>query len=118
MVSSATSRWPLPNSSAARATKWFTAGNRRGVRAAGGSSADDVQAVEVFAEPAGAHRVFEGGVGGGDDADVDGEGAGLAERRDLAGFEEAREFGLEVEPELADFVEEEGAFRAVRMRPS
>ena len=37
--------------------------------------ADDVEAVEeVFAEPAVADGVFEVGVGGGDDADVDGEG--------------------------------------------
>ena len=36
-------------------------------------------------------------------------GAGLAERRDLAGFEEAEQLGLEVEAELADFVEEQGA---------
>ena len=36
-------------------------------------------------------------------------GEGL-EGGDLAGFEEAEQFGLEVEAELADFVEEEGAF--------
>ena len=36
--------------------------------------------------------------------------AGLAERGDLAGLEKAEQLRLEVEPELADFVEEEGAF--------
>ena len=72
--------------------------------------ADDVEAVEeVFAEPAVADGVLEVGVGGGDDADVDGEGAGLAERRDFTRLEEAEQLGLEVEAELADFVEEEGA---------
>ena len=72
--------------------------------------ADDVEAVEeIFAEPAGAHRVFEVGVGGGDDADVDGESGGLAERGDLARLEEAEQLRLQVEAQLADFVEEEGA---------
>ena len=72
--------------------------------------ADDVEAVEeVFAEAAGADGVFEVGVGGGDDADVDGQRAGFTERGDLAGFEEAEQLGLEVEAELADFVEEQGA---------
>src|SRR5207247_4192724 len=72
--------------------------------------ADDVEAVEeIFAEPAGAHRVLEVGVGGGDDADVDGEGGGLAERGDLARLEEAEQLRLQVEAQLADLVEEEGA---------
>jgi len=49
-------------------------------------------------------------VGGGDDADVDGQRAGLAERRDFARLEEAEQLRLQVEAELADFVEEQGAF--------
>ena len=41
------------------------------------AEADDVEAVEeVFAEASVADRVFEVGVGGGDDADVDGQRAG------------------------------------------
>ena len=51
----------------------------------GDREADDVQAIEeVFAEPAGADGVFEIRVRGGDDADVDGQGGGLAEGGDLA----------------------------------
>src|SRR5262245_25814788 len=71
---------------------------------------DDVEAVEeVFAEAPLADRVVEVRVGGRDDADVDGHRPRFAERRDLARFEEAEELWLEVESELADFVEEEGA---------
>src|SRR5262249_4709068 len=55
-------------------------------------------------------RLLEVRVGGGDDADVDGDRAGLAERRDFAGLEKAEQLGLEVESELADLVEEEGPF--------
>src|SRR4029077_8134254 len=65
---------------------------------------------EVFAEPAGADGVLEVRVGGGDDADVDGEGAGLAERGDFTRLEESQQLRLEVEAEFSDFVEEEGAF--------
>ena len=73
--------------------------------------ADDVEPVEeILAEAAGADGVLEVAVGGGDDADVDGQGRGLAERGDFTGLEEAEELGLEVEAELADLVEEEGAF--------
>ena len=81
--------------------------------------ADDVQAVEeVFAEFAVADGVFELRVRGGDDADVDGQGSGLAEGRDFARFEEAEELGLEVESEFADFVEEEGAVAGGVIKPS
>ena len=100
------------NSSAARATKWLTKPgiSSRRSRSGGIDEADDVEAVEeVLAEAAGADGVFEVGVGGGDDADVDGQRAGLAERRDFARLEEAEQLRLEVEAELADFVEEEGA---------
>ena len=73
--------------------------------------ADDVETVEqVFAKPARVDGVLQVRVGRGDDADVDGDRARLAERGDLAGFEEAQELGLQVESELADFVEEERAF--------
>jgi hypothetical protein len=48
-------------------------------------------------------------VGGGDDADIDLADGGLADALDLAAVEDAQELGLEVEGELADLVEEEGA---------
>ena len=71
---------------------------------------DDIQAVEqIFAEPTVVDRCLEVGVGRGDDADVDGQRRGLAERGDLARFEEAEQLGLQIEAQLADFVEEEGA---------
>src|SRR5204862_7950946 len=76
--------------------------------------ADDVETIEdVFAEASNANGVFEVGVGGGDDADVDLKRALLAERRDLARFQEAQEFWLQVESEFADLVEEQGAFAGV-----
>ena len=71
---------------------------------------DDVQPVEqILAEPALLHQALEVGVGRGDDADVDGEGVRLAERVDLAGLEEAQQLRLQVETELADLVEKQGA---------
>ena len=72
--------------------------------------ADDVEAVEqVLAESAVPDQAFEVGVGGGDDADVDGEGRRFAERTDFAGLEEAEELRLQVEAHLADLVEKERA---------
>ena len=100
------------NSSAARSTKWLTRAGDFVAPLAERADAegDDVEAVvEVFAEASVADRVVEVGVGGGDDADVDGQRPRFAERRDLARFEEAEELRLEVESELADFVEEERA---------
>ncbi len=71
---------------------------------------DDVEAIEeILAEASLAHHLLEVGVGGSDDADVDVDRLGLAERMNLVRLEEAKEFGLDVEPELADLVEEEGA---------
>src|SRR3989441_6582317 len=71
---------------------------------------DDVQAVEeILAELAFAHELFEVLVSGGKDADVHGQRGRFAERRDFTRFEEAEQLGLEVEAQLADFVEEEGA---------
>ena len=74
------------------------------------AQADDVEPVEqVLAEAPVLDLLFEVGVGRGDDADVDGERRGLAERADLAGLEEAQQLGLQVEAELADLVEKERA---------
>ena len=72
--------------------------------------ADDVEAIEqILAESAVPDQAFEIGIGRGDDADVDGEGRRLAERTDFAGLEEAEQLWLQVEAELADFVEKERA---------
>src|SRR5437773_958718 len=77
--------------------------------------ADDVQAVEeIFAELTGVHGLFEIGVRGGDDADVDRQGGWLAERGDFPRLEKAQELGLQIEPQLADFVEKQ---RAAARRP-
>ena len=71
---------------------------------------DDVEAVEeVLAEAAVGDQRVEVGVGGGDDADVDAMGPGLAERMDLARLEEAQQLGLHVEADVADLVEEQRA---------
>src|SRR5439155_10201726 len=69
--------------------------------------ADDVETVEeILAKAVVADEQLEIGVGGRDDPDVDRERR-FAERRDLSRLEEPQELGLEVEAELADFVEEE-----------
>ena len=74
------------------------------------AQADDVQPVEqVLAEAPVLHLLLDVGVGRGDDADVDGERGGFADRADFAVLEEAEELGLQVQAELADLVEEERA---------
>ena len=76
----------------------------------GDRQADDVQAVvQVLTEAAILNELLEVGVGGGDDAHVDVDGRELAERVDLARFEEPQELGLKVETEVANLVEEQGA---------
>ena len=76
----------------------------------GDGEADDVQAVEeVLAKPSLLDQVIQTAVGGGDDADVDGERRRLAEGADLARLEKAQQLRLQVEAELADFVEKERA---------
>ena len=71
---------------------------------------DDVEAeVEVLAEAALVDHGHEVAVGGGEDAGGDGVGLGGADRADLFFLEGAEQFGLEVEGELADLVEEDGA---------
>ena len=73
-------------------------------------SVHDVEAVEqVLAEASLGDELLEVGVGGGDDADVDLDRVRLAERMDLVGLEEAQQLRLEVEADVADFVEEERA---------
>jgi hypothetical protein len=76
---------------------------------------DDVQAVvEVFAEAATGQEHVEVGVGGGDDADIDPDRVGLANRVNLARLQEAQQLGLHVERRLSNFVEEQ---RAASGRP-
>src|SRR5689334_17607255 len=71
---------------------------------------DDVEAVvEVLAKASLGDALDEVAVGGCDEADVEGDGFGAAEALELAFLEDAEEFGLEFEGEVADFVEKEGA---------
>jgi len=71
---------------------------------------DDVEAIEeIFAKPPGLDGQLEVRVGGDDDTDVHGEWRAVAERTDFARLEEAQQFGLQFEAELADLVEEERA---------
>ena len=71
---------------------------------------DHAQAeVEVLAEPAFLHRLVEVDVGGGDQAEVGLDRAGAADALDLALLNRAQQLGLQVEPQVADLVEEERA---------
>ncbi len=71
---------------------------------------DDIQPVEqIAAEGALLHFLRQVAVGGGDDAEVR---AAMGERTDRAKFlllQDAQQLGLQVERQLADFVEEGGA---------
>ena len=71
---------------------------------------DDAQAVEqVLAELPFRDPLLEVGVGRGDDPDVDFLRAGLADRQHLALLEESQQLRLDVERQVADFVEEQRA---------
>ena len=48
-------------------------------------------------------------VGGGDDADIDAARAGGADAFEFAGFQDTQKFGLKLERDIGDFVEEERA---------
>ena len=65
--------------------------------------------VEVFAERALPHHLFEIAIGGGDDAHVDFDGAIAAEFRELAVLQHVQDLGLERLRHLADFVEHDRA---------
>jgi hypothetical protein len=70
---------------------------------------DDVQPIEeIGAEAATADLGIHVAIGGRDQADVDGNRARGAERRDLALLDCAQELRLQGERDLADLVEEEG----------
>src|SRR6185312_3729499 len=65
--------------------------------------------VEILAELALLHFLAQILLGRGDDADVDIDGAIAADATDLALLEHAQELGLQIERELAELVEEDGA---------
>src|SRR5690606_16165202 len=64
---------------------------------------------EVLAEPPGADLLLEVAVRGGDDAHVDLDRLDAAHALDLALLEHAQQLRLEIELELAELVEEDGA---------
>ena len=65
--------------------------------------------VEIAAELLLGDHLGEIAVGGGDEADIDGDGPVAAETLDLFLLQGAQELGLQVERNLADFVEKERA---------
>jgi hypothetical protein len=65
--------------------------------------------VEILAEAALGDRAGEVDVGGGEDADVDPDGAVAADGLEGALLQDAQQLGLGVDRELADLVEQEGA---------
>jgi len=75
----------------------------------GGEGEDFEAVIQVAAEEVVAHHLGEVAVGGGDEADVDGDGFGAAEAFKGLLLEGAEELGLEFEGNVADFIEEEGA---------
>src|SRR5580698_7664385 len=71
---------------------------------------DYVEAVEkIFTKIALGDFIFEIFVGGGDDADIDGDGIVTAYRNEALLLESAQNLGLRLEAHVADFVEEERA---------
>src|SRR5438270_12862018 len=67
---------------------------------------DHVQAmIKVFAESAASDRCFKIAVGGGDDAQVHGDGRGAANPFKFPFLEDAQKFGLEFERKIADLIE-------------
>ena len=81
---------------------------------------DDVEPVEeVFAEVAAGDLLFEVLVGGGDDAHIDVDGMGGADREEALFVEGAEDLGLGLEAHVANLVEEErptvGAFEGAAL---
>ena len=79
-----------------------------------------VQAVEeVFAEVSLLNFVFQVLVGGGNDANIDGEVVAGAHRREALLLDDAQHFGLRAQAHVAHFVEEQASRRGpVRTCPS
>ena len=71
---------------------------------------NNVKPVEqILAEPAGLDLVLEVAVRGGDDPDVDLARLGTADAAHLAVLERAEKLGLQIDRQLAELVEEQGA---------
>jgi hypothetical protein len=69
---------------------------------------NDVQPiVQITTEAALLHHRAKGGVGGGDDSDVDMDGPGLAQALELALLKNPQQLGLQVERHFANFVEQQ-----------
>src|SRR5438132_631476 len=74
--------------------------------------ADDAQSViEIFSKFPFADPLLEIRVGGGKDAHVDLLRLGLADRQDLLLFEKSQQLRLDVERQIADFVEKKRSAR-------
>ena len=65
--------------------------------------------VEIFAKQIFGNGLVEIAVGGGDDAHIDGDFAGAADRAHRALLQHAQQFDLHGQRHFADFVEEDGA---------
>lgn len=75
-----------------------------------GGDGEDLEAVvEIAAEEFVAHHFGEVSIGGGDQTDIDGDGANATEAFERFFLEGTEKLGLEVERDVADFIEEEGA---------
>ena len=73
---------------------------------------DDVDAVEeVLAESSLLDRLLEVDVGGDDQPEVGADRLGAADALDLAFLDRPQQLGLEIQPQIADLVEEERAAR-------
>ncbi len=71
---------------------------------------EDVEPVEeIRAEPTGPHRLGEVAVRGGDDAHVEFDRARAAHALDFSLLEDAQQLDLQVQRQVADLVEEDGA---------
>ena len=76
----------------------------------GNAQAEHVEAkIKITAECAFGHSLLQIAVGGGQDADVDGNAARAADGTNFFFLNGAQEFGLEVDGKLADFVEKNGS---------
>ena len=74
-----------------------------------GDGEDFEAVVEITPEELVAHHFGEVPIGGGDEANVDGNGANAAEAFEGFLLQGAEELGLEIERDVADFVEEQGS---------
>jgi hypothetical protein len=72
----------------------------------GDSQAENIEAeIQVAAESAFGHGLLQDAVGGGKDADVDGNATGAADRTNLLFLNRPQKLGLEVDRKLTDFIE-------------